>query len=98
MVGHKLGEFAFTKKRFKYKYALFRRFHSWVEEAHRFSQTYEEQVIELSTLILSLTPWQIRGIYNTYRVAWRDIATGDEGSSSAARVAITWLYDQPGYS
>lgn len=32
-----------------------------VEEAHRFSQTYEEQVIGLSTLMLSPPSWQMRG-------------------------------------
>lgn len=49
MVGHKLGEFAITKKRFTYKCVLFRLFRVRVGRAHRFSQTYEEQVIELFT-------------------------------------------------
>jgi hypothetical protein len=44
MVGHKLGEFAMTKKRFTYKCAPFRLFPSRVE-AHIFLQAYEEQVI-----------------------------------------------------
>lgn len=45
MVGHKLGEFAFTKKRFKYKCAFLRRFCFRAGEAHEFPQTYEEQVM-----------------------------------------------------
>jgi len=32
MVGHKLGEFAFTKKRFKYKYAFLSDFPSGFEK------------------------------------------------------------------
>jgi hypothetical protein len=66
MVGHKLGEFAFTKKRFTYKYALFRQFRFWVEETDRIPQTYEEQVVELSTLILFPGTWQIRGVYHAH--------------------------------
>lgn len=59
MVGHKLGEFAFTKKRFKYKCALLRRFRFRAEEAHGVLQTYEEQVMELPMLIIF--PWRTRG-------------------------------------
>jgi hypothetical protein len=44
MVGHKLGEFAITKKRFTYKCVLFCLLRVRVEETHRYSQTYEEQV------------------------------------------------------
>lgn len=44
MVGHKLGEFAMTKKRFTYKCAPLCLFPSRIE-AHIFSQAYEEQVI-----------------------------------------------------
>jgi len=51
MVGHKLGEFAITKKRFTYKCALFRPFCIEVQEAHGFSQAYEEQVIYLFATI-----------------------------------------------
>ena len=46
MVGHKLGEFSITKKRFTYKCALFfPLFCVWVEETDGLSQTYEEQMI-----------------------------------------------------
>ena len=67
MVGHKLGEFAFTKKRFKYKWVLFRRFCFRAEGAHEFPQTYEEQVMELPTLIIF--PWRTRGFVTS--IVWR---------------------------
>ena len=59
MVGHKLGEFAITKKRFTYKYASFLLFRVGVTDAHGVSQTYEEQVVESSALILFHTAWQL---------------------------------------
>jgi len=60
MVGHKLGEFAITKKRFTYKCALHCLSRVRVEKAHGVSQTYEEQVVESPTRVLFPTarpPW-----------------------------------------
>jgi len=81
MVGHKLGEFAFTKKRFKYKCVLFPRFSFSVGGAHRFAQTYEEQVIVLSTQMFFPPLDKYEGF--TALVVYRgaSIATRDEGSS-----------------
>jgi len=53
MVGHKLGEFAITKKRFTYKCVLFCSFRIGVGGAHGVSQAYEEQVIGLFAIIPS---------------------------------------------
>jgi hypothetical protein len=56
MVGHKLGEFAITKKRFTYKCAR-SCLPELSEETDGFSQTYEKQVIET----FRTTAWNWKG-------------------------------------
>lgn len=57
MVGHKLGEFAITKKRFTYKCALVFLVRA-IEETDGFSQTYEKQVTEA----FRIRAWGLEGI------------------------------------
>lgn len=62
MVGHKLGEFAITKKRFTYKCASLCLFRARVEETDRFSQTHEEQVtVNISITLFLLTARKSEG-------------------------------------
>ena len=79
MVGHKLGEFAITKKRFTYKYVSFGLSRIGVKEAHGFSQTYQEQVVELSAVILFPAAWKLRGVHHANYMLWRNIGPRDEG-------------------
>ena len=58
MVGHKLGEFAITKKRFTYKCVLHYLLRARVGKAHGVSQTHEEQVVEILSRVLFPTAWQ----------------------------------------
>ena len=98
MVGHKLGEFAITKKRFTYKCALSLLFRIGAEEPHRFSQTYQEQVIGLFTLILFPTARQVGGICHTYYMPWLYIALRDKSSGPEARVVTGRRREKPGYN
>ena len=75
MVGHKLGEFAITKKRFTYKCVLHCSSCVRVENTHGVSQTYKEQVVELHSRVLVPTPWHHVGFTTEQmfgsRSSWR---------------------------
>lgn len=70
MVGHKLGEFAFTKKRFKYKCVLLRRFRFRAEGVHGFADL---QRTSNGAIYPNNIPLANTRICRAYRVTQREI-------------------------